>query len=370
MERLARRLTEEGLPTSVLAGKTPSQWRCLMTAGLLGRLRARAGAFLLFPLMAVGAALRSRAEILVPTTNPFILPHLLVLTRPLHRCKVVPLIYDLYPDALEGENLARSGGLASRLGAAANRVVFSEANGLAFIGAEMGRHARARYGEPRRWILAETGADLAEFATQPSAAEGNGERTPLEAWCTGKIILAYVGNMGRLHDWETLAMAIPGVLARTPRPVGVVVAASGPGEAYLRRAWSHLPPSQVRFESPLEDRPWARFMGSVHVSIVTLRMSAEFTAIPSKAFSAMAGGSAILAIAPKGSDVACLVTKHSCGAVAPPGDREATERALLMLIENDPALAACRERARCAARDYYDMPVLARRWKAFLEQVS
>lgn len=368
MERLARRLGEQGLQAAVLAGATPEKWRGLMASGTFGRVRARLGAFLIFPLRALIAALGRSAEILIPTTNPFYLPFLLVMTRPIHRRIVIPLIYDLYPDALEGDGVSKAGGLASRVWAAANTFLFERADGVAFIGEEMGRHARARYGEPRRWLLAETGADTEEFSA-PASVEA-ADPSSLEAWCEGKVIVAYVGNMGRVHDWETLAKAGPGVLTRARRPVGLVIAASGPGALQLQAAWAHLPSEQVRFEAPLDDQGWVRLMRRVQISVVTLRSSAKYTSIPSKAFSAMAAGAAIMAIAPEGSDVATLVVRHGCGSVSEPGNDVGVERDLLALIDDEAWLERCRHRSKDAASTHYDMPVLAHRWKTFLAEVN
>ena len=82
-------------------------WRRQMGSGRLGRLRARLEAFLVFPLTASWKATRWPKAILIPTTNPFFLPWVLTATRPLHGRPVVPLWYDLYPDAVEASGMAK-----------------------------------------------------------------------------------------------------------------------------------------------------------------------------------------------------------------------------------------------------------------------
>jgi len=365
MVRLARRLTELGWATEVVAGATPETWRGRMASGPLGRVSARTEAFLKYPLQALWTALARGADTLIPTTNPFFLPLLLVLTRPIHGRRVVPLIYDLYPDALEAEGISRKSGLLSRLGEAANRYLFRKADGVVFIGEGMGRYARNRYGEPSRWLVAETGADAAEFETSAGAIADDDERA-LDVWCRGKTLIAYVGNMGLVHDWDTLAQAVPRLIESTLKPLGILIAASGPGVRRLADAWAGLPAQAIRFEGPLDDQRWARLLPRVHVSVVTLRSSARHTSVPSKAFSAMAAGNAILAIAPTDSDLATLVMSHGAGVVIAPGDAEKAASALLGLVTDAQQLAAMRAKAAAAARTAYDMPELASRWANFL----
>ncbi|MEZ4268416.1 MAG: glycosyltransferase [Myxococcota bacterium] len=366
MERLARRLAERGAPTEVVSKYSGDAWRNAMSQGTRGRLAARLHSFISFPLSVVARARRDRPAALVPTTNPFVLPFIAVALRPLHRRPVVPLVYDLWPDALEAGGLASEGGPMSRLGAAANRFWFSRADGVVFIGHRMARHAIARYGQPKRWTVIETGADQGELC-----ADSAGPDTPesdLERWCDGRTVCAYVGNMGRMHDVATLRDAVPLLLADPAAArLAIVIAASGPGVDELKKAWLDLPKSQIRFEPPLDDRAWARLLLRTAIAFVTLRDEASKTCIPSKAFSALAAGEALCVIAPEDSDLAELVRLHRCGLHTPTGDPGALAAALTALASDPEALEDARAAAKTAARDHYDMIRLAERWQTFLE---
>ncbi|MCB9727933.1 MAG: glycosyltransferase [Deltaproteobacteria bacterium] len=369
MERLARRLAERGVPSRVVAEYSAEAWRRTMAAGPWGRARGRLGAFVRFPARMTAEALRHDASVMVPTTNPFILPLVAVALRGLHRRSVTPLVYDLWPDALEAGGIARAGGWASRLGEAANRYWFARADGVVFIGERMARFAIARYGEPRRWTVIETGADSAELAADavgPEAAESD-----LERWCEGKLVAAYVGNMGRMHDVATLRDAVPRALAGGGgAPLAVVVAASGPGVEALREAWRDLPATRVRFEPPLGDRAWARLLVRAAIAFVTLRDEASRTCIPSKAFSALAAGEALCVIAPEDSDLAELVRRHGCGRQVAPGDVDGLVATLGALADDAEALASMRAAARAAASEHYDIGRLAVRWRDFLASLT
>ncbi len=370
MERLAAALTARGHDARVRSAMPPERWRQLMSQGRKARLRARAETFLAWPLSAARAACQTQANVLVPTTNPFVLPWALLATRPLHGRLVVPLLYDMYPDALEASGLGRGaglGGLASRLAVAANRWMFRRADGVVFIGKRMAEDARDRYGEPAAWTVLETGADPAEFA---SAALGDpAPRSDLERWCDGKLVVSYVGNLGLMHDVDTLRDAVRALVAdpAVPQRLAFVIAASGPGLDVLKQAWADLPPDRVRFEAPLDDLSWARLLARSAVTVATLRESAKRTCVPSKAFSGLAASAALAVVAPRDSDVAELARKAG-GFAVEPGDADGFAQRLADWARDPGALDQARIEARAAA-DRFAMDALAGRWVDFLREV-
>lgn len=354
LARLVPRLRELGVDAELVSLYSPERWRALMQRGSWSRGYARLAANVVFPL---GFALRSVLEepgtILVPTTNPPVLPIVTVLAGRLLGVPVVPLIYDLYPDAVEAAGLLREDSVASRLAAHLNRSWLAKASAVVFIGEAMRRHARARYGSNPREALLETGADTEELSGSREA------RTK---------VVSYVGNMGAMHDWETLATALPQLDAEfAAAGVRVVIAASGAGAERLAAATRHC--ASVEFRPPLGDEEWRALMGETAVSLVTLKREAVNTCVPSKAYSALAAGSALVVVAPKESDLAALVRDHRCGVTVEPGEVPALVSALRTLVIERKGLEECQVAARRAALAQFDMAALARRWREFLVAV-
>ena len=365
IERLARRLRAKWVTAEVIERFSAEAWHARMGSGSAARLGARLQTFIEFPGQVLARA-RGPDTVLVPTTNPFFLPLICIATKPLHGATVVPLVYDLYPDAFEVEAGTERSVLSS-IFAALNAWWFKRADGVVFIGQRMAEHAQRRYGALRHWDVLETGAEVNEFS-----AERVGSAAPeseLERWCEGRVVLSYVGNMGRMHDVETLAQAIPKLLEHDEaRRVGVVIAAFGPGVERLREAWRELEGDErVRFEAPLPDRAWARLLVRTSIALVTLRKEAAHTSIPSKTFSALAAGNAVVVVAPGGADVVNVVEQHSCGRSVEPGDVEGLTHALLALTTGEGALNELRANARAVAREVYDLDRLGERWLAFLQ---
>lgn len=363
IERLTQALSPTGSPVRLMTCFTPDRWRSLMAAGTVGRLLARVVTGLYYPAAVTLRTCRERPETVVPTTNPFYLPLLMVLSRRLHGARVVPLVYDLYPDAFAMTALhTLTSGLMNKL----NRHWFARADGLVFIGERMAEHARSVHGEPKRWTVIETGADFAELDRTDSLPPN----LELEHWCEGKTVVSYVGNMGWVHDWITLGNGIKLFLdgPLPAYPIGVVIAGSGPGMEYLQRRLVGYPSSRLRFEGPLSDDSWARLMVKTRVSLVSLRDEAAYTSIPSKAFSAMAAGNAVVAVAPGVSDLAMLIEDCRCGVVVRPGDAPGVAREIRRYATDPEALNAASVNARSAARSRYDIAVLAKRWAAWLSE--
>jgi glycosyltransferase involved in cell wall biosynthesis len=362
VERLARSLTDAGAGAHVASWLDMAEWRVQMAGSRADRLRARAASVIGFPIRFIDDTRRFRGGTVVATTTPFFLPAVAIATRWLHEGSVVALVYDMYPDALEAAGAAARGGLVDALATAMNRWWLRRVDGVVFIGEAMAEHVCRRYATPRAWTVIETGADVREFAGAGGAPE-----TDLERWCAGKRIIGYVGNFGHVHEWETLAEAVVRVLA-TRRDVGVVIAASGVAVPHLQRAWAALPGEAVRFVPPLDDHAWARLLARTDIAVATLRDAAATTSMPSKTFSAMAAGSAIVAVAPAASDLARLVRRHGCGEVVAPGDVDGLVHVFTRLLDAPGELERCRRSAAAAARDVYDMPKLAGRWREFLER--
>jgi lipopolysaccharide/colanic/teichoic acid biosynthesis glycosyltransferase len=362
MERLVDHLRARGRAATLVTEHEPMAWRRLVADGRLGRLRARASAMLRFPLRALGRALRPESGTLVPTTNPFFLPAFLVATKAIHGRPVVALIYDLYPDALEATGAVAPRSIPARLAAAANRFLFAEADGVVFIGDRMSAHARVRYGQPRRHSTLPTGAATAELARVGSSLD-------LDEWIGDRILASYVGHMGHVHDWKTLQGGIA-QLVRSNLEVAVVIAASGPGLEALRR---ELPPGcerWVRLLPPQSDAAWRDLLARTDIALVTLRESARHTSVPSKTFSAMAAGAAILAIAPRDSDLGDVVAGADCGAVVQPGNSIQLFDALSRMVRDPGVLSRMQANATAAARDRYELEVLAADWDRFLAEVE
>jgi glycosyltransferase involved in cell wall biosynthesis len=297
---------------------------------------------------------RGHADIHVVTSNPFLLP---ALVR--RFCgssgRTVFLLYDLYPDVLVLAGKIRPGGIVERMLAGLTRYAIRNCDAMVYLGEKLRRHAEARYGPSRRSWVIPVGAEVAPFS----------EQSPPKS---GAVDVMYLGAMGRVHDLETLLGCwrrgtIPGIRWRFH--------SFGAGYELLKRKAAQLPGSGgVQFGGPLADAEWMEAMLDAPVALVTLALGAENVAMPSRTYSALAFGQAILAVCALDSDLSDLVHKHDCGWVVRPGDEDTFLAVCKELVEKPERLQTMRSNALHAARTHYDMDVLAGNWHGLFDALS
>jgi glycosyltransferase involved in cell wall biosynthesis len=128
-------------------------------------------------------------------------------------------------------------------------------------------------------------------------------------------------------------------------------------------------------------------MLSADIGLVTMRPGAETVVMPSKTYSAMVAGQAILAVCCLNSDLADLVLEHDCGWVVVPEAAGAASlvsllpgrvfsgaaglREVLGLIASDPEqLQRKRANAYDAGHRLFSAAVVAKQWSDLLGQVA
>ena len=370
IDRLAAHLVhpERGQGTEVSQVHDPKSWREQMSKGRRQRLKARFDSFVKAPLVGLKDAVQKSPDTLVVTTNPFALPWALLATRPLHGIPVVPLIYDLYPEALEGAGMTKEGSLLVRAIVRFNRYMIENADGVVFIGPQMKDSSDARYGEAKRSIIIETGADPRDY--ESSKIGGPKPESELEEWCEGKTVFSYVGNLGHVHDWETLKSGIVELSKSHEGKVAFVIAASGPGRPYLEKELAECSKQSVRFTEPLPDRDWARLLRRTDVALVTLAERAKHTSIPSKTFSALAAGCAILGVVPEKSDVARVIKDNEVGDILAPGDVLSFVRTARRFIDDDARTKGIQKKAKKIGAERYGLEALGERFSLFLKEIA
>jgi glycosyltransferase involved in cell wall biosynthesis len=287
----------------------------------------------------------------VVCTNTFYAP-LVAMRAGRSRVPVVNWIFDLFPDVLVAGQKIRSGGLLERRLGDLTRAAFRQAAANVFLGERLRRHAEERYGPIPRSHVIPVGADGEAF--------GAVEPTPRGAEAPLRVL--YCGNFGRMHETRTIA-----ALLRDPGPPGWTVDFRGHGAGFRElTAVTAQNAGRVTFAGSLRDDEWVRAMRDADVALVTMKPGTAGLVMPSKTYSAMMAGQAILAICPLESDLADTVRRDDAGWVVAPGDAEGL-RAILTAAAADPAAVLTKRRnARRAGRQRYDEKVLAARWADLL----
>jgi glycosyltransferase involved in cell wall biosynthesis len=320
--------------------------------GALRVLAVRFRMLLLFPLLVLWRLWTCRAShdfILVPTTPPF-LPALAAALRLGPRLQVVHMMYDLYPDLLYLSNQWEPGSLRARFLAACTRYALARSSATVFLGERLKAAAESRYGPATRGTVIEVGSDGSMLLSR--------DATPSRT-----LRVLYSGNLGAAHDVDTLVEML-----RSPLPSSVTLAfhAYGSGYQRLKQAIGPDIPPGVELMGPLADADWAEAMRQADVALITLRIGAEDVCFPSKLYSAMLAGQAIIAVCASTSDLADTVRAARCGQAVEPGDVDGLRGAITNLATNPQVASEAGRRAAVFAKTHFDMPSIARKWANFL----
>ncbi|MDD5306765.1 MAG: glycosyltransferase family 4 protein [Deltaproteobacteria bacterium] len=307
-------------------------------------------------------ALQDGKPFLVAVSNP---PLNAQLALALSRTRGMPyglLIWDIYPDALVRLGWLRQNSPVVRAWRRFNAMAMLEARVVVTLGERMRRVLAEQVGSAAdrvRWEVIPNWVDTSVFRPR------EGHENPFaceQGWIDGTTVL-YSGNIGAGHGVEMLPAAAR--LLSENRDIRFAVVGDGLGRPALEREVAVRNPPRFTLH-PYQ--PWDRVpevVATGNIAVVFQRPGFEDLAMPSKTYSALASGSAILAVTSDNSDLAALVRDHDVGIVVS-ANPTAISEGLKQLVTNPRALQKMRCRARAVAVAHFDTQVIRRRWETVL----
>ncbi|HUO84010.1 MAG TPA: glycosyltransferase family 4 protein, partial [Thermoanaerobaculia bacterium] len=181
---------------------------------------------------------------------------------------------------------------------------------------------------------------------------------------TERFTLAYSGNLGRVHEFETLAGAAERLRGDS---IQFLIIGGGPRLEELRsRLGAANLLDQVRF-LPYQSRDdLAASLGAADVHLISLRRGLEGFVVPSKFYGVLAAGRPSIYIGSPEADLARLIEQHECGVVVRQGDAEALARVIRELRDDPARVRAMGDRARRAFEGRFTLRHAAEAWRAVL----
>lgn len=377
---LKRCLDAEGLASESIWALDEMQYRAASKRRGWPRLRLRWSMYVGYAGRLLLRAWRSRSgTVFIVTSNTFYAPLLVALIGKVRRFTTIHLLYDLFPDALEVSGVLRLNGLGARLVGSIARWTQRFCDGSVYLGPRLSDHARLRWGASRNDQSIDIGADDSLFRDhKPSNAARD-------------LICHYGGQLGQMHDAQALAASVDAVLKSEFAELSSCrfhFNVSGSQAQFVRES---LQDERVMVEDAIPAASWREKVRGFQVGLVTLSPGGASVCLPSKTYSMMAGGLAILAICPAWSDLARLVLDNQAGWVVNsspyvdwqelagpeylarlrqrrPLDEIAREfeRTLRHIAANPAELAEKRGNAWRCVRERYGVRATGERWRQYL----
>jgi colanic acid biosynthesis glycosyl transferase WcaI len=326
------------------------------------RLAGRALDYLSFYCSAALHLLRDlrAGDIVVAKTDPPLLSVVVAAAAGVRGARLVNWLQDLFPEVAE-----RLGGVPlprpmHALLRGLRNWSLRRARCNVVLGDRMRQELLANGIEPARVAVSANWCDGA--AVQPLPVSASRLRGGLGA--TG-FVVAYSGNLGRAHDYMTMATAAE-LLAGDD--VTFVMIGGGAGMQALREWVGSRRLPNVRFLGYQPRESLADSMAAADVHLVSLLPELEGLIVPSKLYGIMAAGRPVAFVGDPDGDVAGVLREFNCGFAVRPGDAAALALRLRSLASDPQLRARLGSNARRAFEQHFDRPAALQRWSRLLDQ--
>ena len=282
----------------------------------------------------------------VVATNTFFAP----LLATFFNSRVIQLVYDLFPEAMIHSGKWREGQLRVKffrwlVGLGLKRSAYN-----IFLGERLKIHVESIHGSlPNSKIIA-VGADETPFTKLESLEDSE------------RIKVLYCGNFGNMHESKTLFDTWEYGINDSFQ---FLFHCSGPKrqdiELFYNKHEAKLE-DHLQIGGGLSNEAWIKVMQSSQIALVTMSEGSQEVVMPSKTYSAMMAGQAILAVAPENSDLVDLIKAANCGWWVVPGDVEGFQECLSIIQSNKNLLLEKRQNAYRVAHEQYGQGSLAKQW--------
>ncbi len=139
-----------------------------------------------------------------------------------------------------------------------------------------------------------------------------------ELGLSGQFVAMYSGNLGRVHQFDTLLQAATRL---TDDPgISFLISGGGPGIASIREYQRMRGLQRLQVHALFPENRLAAALALAGVHLITLAPQMSGISVPGKLYGAMASGRPVVFIGPDDSEVAQTIREEDCGFVVAPGD--------------------------------------------------
>ena len=287
--------------------------------------------------------------------------------------KLVNWVQDVFPEVAEALGVrAISGpqaGLLRRLrnaafrSAAANVVLGKRMAGVVARAGAPNYREQARSHKSRIHVIPNW-ADME--AIRPVAAADNPLRG--EWGLTDKFVACYSGNMGRVHEFDTILDAA-GRLAASADSIRFLFIGGGAQRQTVEDEVRRRGLSNVQFR-PYQDRAGLSFsLGVGDVHLVSQRPEVEGYVFPSKLYGILAAGRPVVFIGDPQGEISLLVEREKIGVAVRQGDAAGLADQLIRIASNALLREGMGERARRLLCERFDKAVAFKAWLGLLSKL-
>jgi hypothetical protein len=258
--------------------------------------------YVLYPLNLIKKVWSAKGPtIFIVSSNTFYAP-LIVKAFSSKETKVVNLVYDLFPDAIEVANkISPNSNISKFIGKITSRI-FNRSDANVFLGEALKKFALNRWAPSNTKLnkAIDISADYSLFEKEFFPPKQN-----------SKLTFHYGGQLGHLHDADGLVSLIKLVNSNyNKEKYSFEFNLSGANADYLEL---ECKPYNININAAVTSEIWRKKILDYQIGLVSLSPGGATVCLPSKTYAMMGGGLAIIAICPIWSDLARLIVDMDAG---------------------------------------------------------
>lgn len=309
------------------------------------------------------AGLIQPGDIVVPMTDPPMLGAALAAVAQSRGARIVHWIQDIYPE-IASAHFGPLAGLALAPLKARRNSAWRSAAACVPLGEDMARFVSER-GVPRGQITILPNWAPRELHTPAPEGEVTAHRRRWDL--ADKFIVAYSGNLGRVHDFATILDAAA-LLLDQPAIVFLFIGAGARFDEVAATA-RRRGLTNIRLIPPELRSGLTTSLPAADAHLVSLRPAYAQLVYPSKLAGVLAAGRPVLFVGPPESEIARLVHEHGCGDTINPGDAPALAASIRRLAAEAPLRQSQGEQGRALYEQKFTGDAALTGWDRLLREL-
>jgi glycosyltransferase involved in cell wall biosynthesis len=288
---------------------------------------------------------KKKKELIFVSTPPFV-TFLGVFFQFFFKQKYHLIMWDIYPDALLSLKAFHRESLMFKIWGHLNCNLLNKANTVFTLGTYMAE-ALKQYSKGRiDPLIVPNWVDPAFIGPK----EKKDNWFAIQYHQVAKLTVLYSGNMGETHDFDALLKAAEAVLLYPD--INFLFIGEGAKKQYIANTISERKLTNTILLGYQEADVFPYSLATGDIGVVALDAGMEFVSLPSKTYSILGVGNALLALSSKNSELGLLIEKYQCGITCEKGNFEAVVNFILGLYKDRSLLRQMKTNAIKAALDF------------------
>ncbi len=303
-----------------------------------------------------------RGELVICMTDPPMFNVLATLAARIRGARIVQWVQDLYPDVVQSAGLMQRAAPLMTLLRSLRRSAYRASARLVVIGEGM-RDRLLRDGSGCPIEIIPNWANASSIHPVPR------EQLPLaREWLPScQFVIGYFGNLGFAHNFQSSLQAA--ALLHDRADVQFLWVGDGSRRLAFQQSIETLQLRNVQWQGQQPFDRMGEILGIADVHLVMLDPQFDEVLVPSKTYSAMAAGRALLFLGNPRSELARLVREHDIGIAVAQEDVEGISTAIRLLADDPERCRQMGLRARQLFDAQFERGRVMGRWQNLVEQL-